>query len=268
MSEPIQRIVDRLNEYNPRFLSGYPTAIEALAAQQLAGTLKVNLAGVMVFGETLTAASRSLIEKAFTCHVRNSYGAVENFCIGATCEQNKMHLFSELVLLEPVDGKGRPVPAGELSEKVLLTSLARYVQPIIRYELEDSVMFYTEPCACGHPTPVIEVAGRTAQTFRVRDRNGEAVSLNQHALVKQIGDLSGVVKFQIRLEARDRISVLFVPRSTDRLETLGRRIQENLSGLIARSGLEGAVSVEVVTVTNIDPEPGGKYRELVNLVDA
>jgi hypothetical protein len=93
------------------------------------------------------------------------------------------------------------------------------------------------------------------------------VSLNQHALFGQIVDLLGVAKFQIRLEARDRIRVLFVPLSTDCLETLRRHIRENFSGLIARLGLEGSVSVEVVAVENIDREPGGKYRKLVNLVD-
>ena len=43
------------------------------------------------------------------------------------------------MILEPVDRDYRPTPPGELSHTVLLTNLANAVQPIIRYDLGDSV---------------------------------------------------------------------------------------------------------------------------------
>nr|BFE45663.1 hypothetical protein GCM10017547_35560 [Pseudarthrobacter oxydans] len=46
---------------------------------------------------------------------------------------------------------------------MLLSNLANRIQPILRYDLGDSVTTRTDPCPCGDPTPAIHVQGRTAE---------------------------------------------------------------------------------------------------------
>ena len=46
------------------------------------------------------------------------------------------------------------------SEKVLITNLANYIQPFIRYELTDRVIVHNKPCRCGKTTHWLEIEGR------------------------------------------------------------------------------------------------------------
>ena len=80
--------------------------------------------------------------------------------IAYACTEGWLHVNADWVLLEPVDAEHRPMPPGEPSHTVLLTNLANRVQPIIRYDLGDSVIAKPEPCACGSPLPAIRVEGR------------------------------------------------------------------------------------------------------------
>ncbi len=50
----------------------------------------------------------------------------------------------------------RPVPAGRLSDDVLITYLANRIQPIIRYRMGDRVAMDADPCICGSPFPSIQ----------------------------------------------------------------------------------------------------------------
>ena len=57
-----------------------------------------------------------------------------------------VHLCDDLVIVEPVDLDGRPVPPGVRSDKLYLTALANPTLPLIRFELTDQVRFLDIPC--------------------------------------------------------------------------------------------------------------------------
>lgn len=50
-----------------------------------------------------------------------------------------LYLFEDSVIFEVVDEKNRSVPAGAFGAKLLITVLSSRAQPLIRYELSDSV---------------------------------------------------------------------------------------------------------------------------------
>ena len=78
----------------------------------------------------------------------NQYGASEGGTFAVECESHTgLHIFEDLVLLEVVDADNRPVPPGTHGEKVLLTVLFNHTQPLIRYELSDSVRLSTSSAA-------------------------------------------------------------------------------------------------------------------------
>lgn len=56
------------------------------------------------------------------------------------CRRGRLHVNSDWFILEPIDAAGRPTPPGERSDSVLVTNLANRVQPVIRYDLGDSVV--------------------------------------------------------------------------------------------------------------------------------
>src|SRR6185437_2444730 len=89
-------------------------------------------------GETLTRAGRKQIEAAFRCPVVDLYNATEINGSTFVCRAQAMHYSADWFIFEPVDEQYRAVPVGHPSHSLLVTNMANYVQPIIRYELGDS----------------------------------------------------------------------------------------------------------------------------------
>jgi len=266
VTDPIDRMVERLNAFRPSFLSGYPTAIESLAREQLAGRLHLDLTDVNLFSELLTPECRSTIEGAFGCEAFSVYGATESFIIAKECHHKRMHLWSDLVILEPVEADGTPTPPGRPSHKVFITCLPKLAQPLIRYDLADSVVPVAEPCPCGARLPVIEVIGRTDDTFWVSGPDGRIVPLLPIAIGVQVADLKGIEQFQVRLEARDRVKVLFIPELPSEAETLGSAIVSNFEAFFDRHDLKECVSVDWEAVEEIPRTAGGKLRRIYSLI--
>lgn len=88
-----------------------------------------------------------------------------------------LHVNVDWVVFEPVDADYRPVAPGEQSHTVLISNLANRVQPILRYDLGDSVLERPDPCPCGNPFPAIRVQGRSADVLTFRSPAGEKVRL-------------------------------------------------------------------------------------------
>jgi phenylacetate-coenzyme A ligase PaaK-like adenylate-forming protein len=195
--QPIGRLVAELNAWQPAVLATYPSMAWVLAHEQAAGRLRLALRGVWTGGETLTAAQRESIARAFGATVRDAYGASECLTIASECPQGRMHLNADWVILEPVDAQMRHVPAGEVGETTLLTSLANRVQPIIRYDLGDRVRLVPGACPCGSSLPVIEVQGREDDVLSLRGAHGRLVHLAPLALTTVLEEEGRVFDFEL-----------------------------------------------------------------------
>jgi phenylacetate-CoA ligase len=134
---PTARIVERLNAAQPPALIGYATKLAELAGEQSAGRLRLRLRAVISISEMLTAQDRQGIGAAFGVPVTNMFVSTEGL-VGHTDPGGVMFTFaSDTCLAECVDEAGRPVPAGTVSARVLVTNLHNLTQPLIRYELTD-----------------------------------------------------------------------------------------------------------------------------------
>lgn len=239
--EPVDALVDALNAYRPTVLATYPTAALLLAQEAEAGRLTIPLRDLWTGGETLSPGMRARIEGALRCRVHNSYGSSEFLAMGWECAQGHMHLNSDWVLLEPVDERQRPVPAGQPSCGVLLTNLANRVQPLIRYTMGDHLTVLDEPCGCGSPLPVIEVKGRQDDILHLHG-GVHSVALLPLALSTVMEEEAGVFDFQIR-QRDDHTLVVRLPQAGE----AGRRaLQRCREALQAYCTAQGASPVRVV----------------------
>ncbi|WP_296443102.1 phenylacetate--CoA ligase family protein [Rhodoferax sp. UBA5149] len=195
--QSIGSLVDELNAFAPTVIATYPTVAALLADLAGRGALHFAPKEVWTGGETLSPAVRRRVELALGCTVRNSYGASEFMSIGWECSHGHMHANTDWVILEPVDERGLPMPAGQLSYSTLLTNLANHVQPLIRYDLGDQITVQHERCACGSALPVIEVQGRRDDPLVMAGRNGQPVTLVPLALTTVLEDEAGVSDFQL-----------------------------------------------------------------------
>ena len=194
--QPLAELRQALERHAPTVLATYPSAAVLLAEEKLAGRLRIAPKEIWTGGETLTEAMRRHVHEAFGCTVVNSYGASEFLAIASECNEGRMHLNSDWVVLEAVDEDGRPVERGTVGARTLLTNLANHVQPIIRYDLGDRLRFEVEGCRCGSHLPVIDVEGRADDTLKLAARASQRRSVLPLALSTVLEE-AGLFDFQL-----------------------------------------------------------------------
>lgn len=254
-------LVAELNAFAPTVIATYPTVASLLADEACRGTLHFAPKEVWTGGETLSPAVRLRVEQVLGCDVRNSYGASEFMSIGWECRCGKMHANTDWVILEPVDEKGLPVPAGQPSHSTLLTNLANHVQPLIRYDLGDQVTVNHERCGCGSLLPVIEVQGRRDDSLEMMGRNGQSVTLLPMALTTVLEDDAGVFDFQVD-QRDDRTVVLRLDVSEAEAVTVVARCRAALEGFAENQGL-ASIHVIVELGKTIPRGRSGKSQRVV-----
>ena len=213
-------------------------------------------------GECLDPAARAQVETAFPGgRLFDIYGASEFPYIAFECRHHWLHANLDWLVLEPVDDHYRPVPPGEPSETVLLTNLANRVQPIIRYDLGDSITIKPEACPCGSPLPAFRVAGRTDEILAFPTERDEVAHIMPMAIAAVAEQVPGVLGYQLVQTAPTRLAVrLEVEEASDR-EAVWAAVARDLRAFLARQGL---ASVEV----GLDSDPpqrnpvSGKFRHV------
>jgi phenylacetate-CoA ligase len=205
--DPLARLVEQLNAFRPGVIAGYPSALALLAEERARGRLRIAPVVAWSGGEHLAPAARAAIETAFDCPVMNEYGASECLSIAHECEQGWMHLHHEWVVVEGVDRDGSPTPPGDISHDTLITNLANWAQPVIRYAIGDRTMVAPRPCACGNPLPAFRVEGRMEETLALRPARGAPVRLLPLALSTVIEEVAGTHRFQIAQLGPQRLAL-------------------------------------------------------------
>jgi phenylacetate-CoA ligase len=259
--DPLPKLVAKLNAYQPALLAGYPTMLSLLADEQVAGRLKLKPLNIWSGGECLVPSTRDAIERAFGCRVVNEYGASECMSIAFGCDEGWLHLNADWVVLEPVDSAYRPTPPGEPSHTVLLTNLANRAQPIIRFDLGDSVLAAPEPCRCGSPLPAIRVEGRHSDVLSLVAPNGSTVRVLPLALTTVVEEAVDIHRFQIVQTGRDRL-MLRVDRGHARWRALGHIAVNALRDYLVHHDLSN-VHIALDSVPPARDPSSGKFREVV-----
>ena len=257
--DPLEALVEALNDCQPRVLATYPTAAALLAEEVRAGHLRIQPIEIWCGGETLRDSVRSRIESSFRCRVRNSYGASEFFCLASECPHGGLHLNADWAVLEPVDARFRPVAVGEWPHTTLLTHLGNLVQPLIRYDLGDRVRFTGERCRCGSRLPLIEVRGREDDLLRLRDASGACRGVLPLALSTVIEDEAGLFDYQLLRLSPDRLRL---QSSHADLSTLARAA-EKLGHWLRERGL-GGVEIELEPCCPLERGHSGKLKRILS----
>jgi phenylacetate-coenzyme A ligase PaaK-like adenylate-forming protein len=182
--------------------------------------------------------------------------------IAFSCPRGALHVNADWVMLEPVDRDYRPTPPGERSHTVLLTNLANRVQPIIRYDLGDSITASERACRCGSALPVIRAEGRRDDVLVLKAHDGSIVRLSPLALTTVVEDATTCHPFQLLQTAPDCIAVRLCARDPrSRREGL-RSATRALHAYLAHQSL-GNVRVVADDTPPLPDARSGKLREVV-----
>jgi putative adenylate-forming enzyme len=253
-SEPKDSIVERLNAWQPEVLIAYASIARVLADEQLAGHLQIRPHAVFTSSEVLTQETRRRIVQAWGERLFNQYAATESGSLAAECDHHRgMHLMEDLVIFEVVDRNNHHVPPGVYGDKLLITVLGNRTQPLIRYELDDSVRLSPDPCPSGHPFALIDdIQGRVEDVLSFPGVAGRV--MNVHPLVfSRIMDTLPVSGWQVIQEVDGLHVLLSGVRGTFGDEVLTDTLRQALSE-------QGAIvpRIEVQRVESIPKTAAGK----------
>jgi phenylacetate-CoA ligase len=252
---PIDAVAPRLTQWQPDLLVTYGSLLGGLAQAQLEGRLEIAPRAVVSGADALSEGARALARRAWSTPVFDEYAATEAGGIAAECEvHDGLHLYEDLLVVEPVDDDGRVVEAGAPATRVLVTVLFGRTLPLIRYEITDGMRLLPGPCRCGRPfRRIARVDGRSAEALQLRDGQGRPVAINP-VVVHEVMDTARVAGWQL-IEESDRLRLLVVPPAN------GVTVDGSIVPLLARAlGRHGAVvpPIGLEVVSRLQREPSGK----------
>ena len=166
--------LEKLDDFMPDYIYGYTSSIYQLArlSKELNIPVKHVTKKIYTNAEPLLEYQRKLIEEVYQTEVVETYGSSERIIGANQCSHGKLHYYSDACHLEILDEQGIPVENGQVG-KVVVTTLINKAQPLIRYDLGDSIrLAKVQQCPCGSSLPIIdEVVGRNDDLIITPDGN-------------------------------------------------------------------------------------------------
>jgi phenylacetate-CoA ligase len=155
--------INALKKFRIKYIYGYSSSITLLAKGILYdGKKDLNQAVIITNAEPLYEHQRKIIEDAFQCPVRETYGTAEKIAAASQCNAGKMHIWPEVGILEVMNGSD-PLPPGNVGD-FINTTLINDNMILVRYRIGDRGSLRKENgmCQCGRTLPAIDsIEGRT-----------------------------------------------------------------------------------------------------------
>jgi phenylacetate-CoA ligase len=203
---PPRDLYNRLPLYRYNVITADPTWLVSLSEiAEKEGTFPIKL--IMAAGDRMSDVYRRYVQDVWKAPVVLGYGSTEaGGGVGMECSRQRgYHLDEYDFLFEVVD----PDPEGY--GELVMTTLSRRTQPLIRYRMRDVTRFVQEPCDCGVTIARIEpIRGRRDEMVVMGAGNMhpeiferilydvEGISSNWQVAVRQDG-LRDVLEFRLEL---------------------------------------------------------------------
>lgn len=208
----------------------------------------LDVKAILITSEYMPQAMRKEIEKAFGAEVFHHYGMTEpGFAIGVECGRHAGYHYNEADLLfeivDPVTGEN--LPDGHEGELVL-TTLNRQAQPLIRYRTGDIASITHDPC-CGALSSIGLLTKRIGLTYELKNGKEIYSSVTDEALYC----LEDMLDYRIYLSDESGIDHLRCEAECigDK-ESFDERVKEALMGIeaIKDAVCSGALTIDPLVI--------------------
>lgn len=247
---PVRQLFDWLLADDPAYLQCHPSILQALIHRSReVGAKPARLRDVRSMGEILEPGLRELCRREWGVPVCDNYSCEELAILALTCpREDHLHIQSERVLVEILDDAGRPCAPGETG-RVVVTGLANFATPLIRYELGDRAVAGA-PCPAFPGLAVVErIVGRERQPILLPSGDRLFPVLDAEPLLLK----GGVRQYQLVQVSRTAMQLnLVAERRLSALEEdeIRAHLQRNFGHPFA---------IEFAYVDEIPREPSGKF---------
>ena len=246
--EYLEEVVKNLQQFQPKLIRGYLSAILLLADYIKRNNIKnIKPLAISSTSETLFPEYRKMIEEVFQAPLFNQYGCGECNSIAFECQEHHgMHIISEHCILEEDE-----------NSNLLVTNLDNYSQPFIRYKNGDSGSIDHTPCSCGYATPrLTALHGRANENIILKDHSS-VNGIFFANLMDEIGFINNnkMLRFQV---VQDKVGEIIF-----RAEVKKKLPEADILKL--KDALMPFFNDVIISQHQfLDPGPGGKFRYLVS----
>ena len=241
--------IDKILEYEPDYLSSFPSLAYLLAKYFRAHNMTYPFKGAFTSSEMLEPDVRKYLEDTFQCWIHDWYGQVERVSAIAQCPVGSYHIQEDYSFTELL-------PAENGTHEIVGTHLFNFAQPLLRYRTLDYVKQSEERCTCGSAFRIVEnLLGRTYSYLLTPE--GYQISVISH-IPRGVDNL---IETQFYQERPDEIvvNVLTNGRFSERdREQLMRNTREHTSPQI---------KITVREVDEIPRGPNGKFLGIINKIE-
>ena len=255
--------IEKIKEWMPQFIHGYPSAITILAKYILSNDVKglPRIKGLLLASENLYPGQRKPLEEAFKARVFSWYGQSEKVILAGECEfSSYYHVFPEYGYTELLGRDGSTIEQPGEEGELVGTGFLNYAMPFIRYRTGDYAKLSEEQaCACRRHYKLIEdVKGRRLQEMVV-GKHGSLISLT--ALNIHSDELNKVYNFQFFQDKPGEVML--------RLKVNKNFKKQDEKGIIEafRRKVGDELDIVIEKVSEIELTPTGKTSFLVQKLD-
>jgi phenylacetate-CoA ligase len=254
-------IIKKLNEFNPRIIRGYPSALEILAANILEQKLNIsfNLQSIITYSEKLHDHQRNLLENVFNCKVYDIYSMWEAVCLISECDHSSKHQHMEFSAMELLDENNKIVKAGIIGE-ITATSFYNYSMPLIRYKTGDLATLSTKICSCGRNYLVVkDIEGRKRDLLY--STKGDLIPFQGFLMGKfsKYDGLRGLIQTQIVQDKLKEVQVYLVLKNHNLQELIKSEISNSI-----KKRLGDDLKIDFILTDSIKKEKNGKASFVIN----
>ena len=247
-----------LLERQPAYLLTYPTSLRGLLERCRSRSLRFpGLKQVCAVSESLDQSIHTLCHDVLGLPLSDCYSAEETGYIALQCPQSGLyHIQSEHLLVEILNEADAPCAPGEAG-RVMITTLANFAMPLIRYEIMDYATI-GPPCPCGRGLPTLtQILGRQRNLVTLPDGRRYWPLLGYHQWMNTLP----IEQIQLVQKSLTRIEVRYVsprPLTASEFETMGQAIQQ---------ALRYPFPLAFIAVQDIPRNASGKYEDFISEID-
>ncbi len=219
---PVEEIISQLNTKHINILMAPPSLIRLLLP--IRDEIKVKLKQIVCYAEVLEKEEKERFKKQFDTDIVEIYQASEGQ-IASACSHGNLHINEDLVIVELSDENGHKVDQpGIVARHMIVTNLVNFVQPLIRYEMNDLIVL-GEPCSCGSKFRTIDrILGRNDDILRFKITDGKIQTVFPDLFSRWIITSSDAIReYQVLQNDMESVEV--------HLELLSET--ENVDGIVA-----------------------------------
>jgi phenylacetate-CoA ligase len=240
MNEPLEKVINTLNNFQPDILIGYGTGLAMLAGFQKEGRLRINPRIIENGGEGLSDNDYNLITRVFNVPIVNMYAASECYFLGIGKEEyDGIYLMDDFNYIEIME------------DHILVTNLYNYTQPLIRYRINDKLILKNDNNKLLPFRLVGNLVGREEMLLWFRNEKGVMDYI--HPVVLTSFCVEGIEKFQIVLKSENSFEFLAIIPDAGKKQQAIEEVKSSLNAILDKKEMSNVIfSLSIIDQPIID----------------